>query len=138
VFTLTTAHSVPLIYSGQEEPVLRPIQFFEKDPIKFGKYGRAKFYKTMLNLRTHNAALSSDASFRKVHAGDNKAVYAYVREKAGKKVLVILNLSAKEQNITIADKSLQGRPYNVFMYTNEPLTGKPWKIEPWGYVVYTY
>ncbi len=138
VFTLTMYHSVPLIYSGQEEPVLRPIQFFEKDPIKFGKYGRAKFYKTLLNLRTHNAALASDASFRKIHAGDDKAVYAYVREKAGKKVLVILNLSAKEQTITISDKSLQGKPYNVFMYTNEPLNGKPWKIEPWGYVVYTY
>ena len=31
-----------LIYSGQEEPVLRPLQFFEKDPIEFGKFGRAE------------------------------------------------------------------------------------------------
>ena len=48
-----------LIYSGQEEPVLRPLQFFEKDPIEFGKFGRAKFYKTLLNLRKSNPALVS-------------------------------------------------------------------------------
>lgn len=138
VFTQTMAGSVPLVYSGQEEPLLRPLQFFESDSIVFGKFERAKFYKTLLNLRTNNVALAADAAFRKVKAGDDKAVYAYVREKAGKKILVILNLSKKEQSITITDKDLQGNPYNVFMGTNEPLTEKEWKIEPWGYVIYEY
>lgn len=138
VFTQTMAGSVPLVYSGQEEPLLRPLQFFESDSIVFGKFERATFYKTLLNLRTNNVALAADAAFRKIKAGDDKAVYAYVREKAGKKILVILNLSKKEQAITITDKDLQGNPYNVFMGTNEPLTEKEWKIEPWGYVIYEY
>lgn len=138
VFTQTMAGSVPLVYSGQEEPLLRPLQFFERDPIVFGKFERAKFYNTLLSLRTNNAALAADASFRKVKAGDEKAVYAYVREKAGKKILVVLNLSKKEQAITITDKDLQGNPYNVFMGTNEPLTEKEWKMEPWGYAIYEY
>jgi alpha-amylase len=138
VFTQTMPHSIPLIYSGQEEPVLRPIKFFDKDPIKFGKYDREKFYKTLLNLRKYNQALSADASFRKVSVGDNKALYAYVREKGGKKVFVILNLSAREQTIIVNDNSLLGKPFNVFGKQDEPLTNKPWKIEPWGYVVYTY
>jgi hypothetical protein len=38
VFTQTMVNSVPLIYSGQEEPVLRAIQFFDKDPIIFQKF----------------------------------------------------------------------------------------------------
>ena len=138
VFTQTMPHSIPLIYSGQEEPVLRAIRFFDKDTIKFKNYARAKFYKTLLNLRKNNIALAANASFRKIQAGDDRAVYAYLREKAGKKVLVILNLSAKEQAITIKEKSLLGKPYNVFMYNKEPLTSKPWNIEPWGYVVYVY
>lgn len=138
VFTQTMAGSVPLVYSGQEEPLLRPLQFFERDPIVFGKFEKAKFYNTLLSLRTSNAALAADASFRKVKAGDEKAVYAYVREKAGKKILVVLNLSKKEQAITITDKDLQGNPYNVFMGTNEPLTEKEWKMEPWGYAIYEY
>ena len=138
VFTQTMGDAVPLIYSGQEEPVLRSLKFFDKDPMSFGKYGRAKFYSTLLELRKRNPALAADAAFRKVSVGDDQAVYAYVREKAGHKVLVILNLSAKEQTITVKEPGLQGKPYNLFMYTNEPLTDKPWQVEPWGYVVYEY
>ena len=138
VFSQTMAHSVPLVYSGQEEPVLRAIEFFEKDPMEFHKFERADFYKTLLNLRKRNIALSADASFKKINAGDNKAVYAYVREKAGKKILVILNLSSTEQAITINDADLMGKPYNVFMGVKETLSNKKWNIEPWGYVVYEY
>jgi len=138
VLTQTMANSVPLIYSGQEEPVLRALQFFEKDPINFREFKRSKFYTTLLALRKNNPALASDAGFRKVNVGDDKALYAYVREKSGRKILVILNLSANEQTIQIADKSLQGNPYNVFAYTHEKLSGSPWNIEPWGYVIYTY
>jgi len=138
VFTQTMYHSVPLIYSGQEEPVLDSISFFYKDPISFAHFGRAKFYQTLLELRKNNPALASDASFKKVQAGDDKAVYAYTREAGGKKVLVILNLSAKEQTIKLTDPSLFGEPYNVFMFTKEPLNDKEWKMEPWGYAIYTY
>ncbi len=138
VFTQTMVRSVPLIYGGQEEPVLRKLEFFEKDPMEFKAYKRAAFYKKLLNLRKNNVALAADASFKKVNAGDDKAIYAFVREKAGKKVLVILNLSAAEQTVTVQDKKLWGNPYNVFMGTREKLTNKQWMIEPWGYAVYEY
>lgn len=138
VFTQTMDNGVPLVYSGQEEPVLDSIRFFYKDPITFKKLGREKFYKTLLELRKNNEALAADASFKKVVVGNEKALYAYTREKNGKKVFVILNLSPKEQIIKVTDASLHGKPYNVFMYTNEPLTDAEWKIEPWGYVVYVY
>jgi glycosidase len=138
VFTLTAYHSVPLIYSGQEEPFLDSLSFFYKDTINFRNYGRQKFYQTLLELRKNNAALASNASFKKVSVGNDKALYAYLREAGDKKVFVILNLSAKAQSIKIADSSLYGKPYNLFMATNEPLNDKEWKIEPWGYVVYVY
>ncbi|MDD2821283.1 MAG: alpha-amylase family glycosyl hydrolase, partial [Flavobacterium sp.] len=93
VFSQTMKNSVPLIYSGQEEPVLRALEFFEKDPITFKNFEREKFYKTLLELRKRNEALSANTSFKKVLVGDEKAVYAYVREKGNKKVFVILNFS---------------------------------------------
>ena len=138
VFSQTMVRSVPLIYGGQEEPILRALEFFEKDAMVFKEFKRAKFYKTLLDLRKRNIALAADASFRKINCGDDKAIYSFVREKAGKKVLVILNLSAGEQTVKITDRSLWGNPYNVFMYRREKLINKPWKIEPWGYVVYEY
>lgn len=138
VFTQTMANSVPLIYSGQEEPVLRAIKFFDKDPMSFGKYKRAAFYKTLLALRKRNAALAADASFKKISVGDDNAVYAFVREKAKKKVLVILNLSAAAQPIAVKEKTLFGNTYNVFMGAKEIISSKTWSIEPWGYAVYEY
>jgi glycosidase len=132
------ANSVPLVYSGQEEPVLRALEFFEKDPIIFKKLERQKFYATLQKLRMDNEALAANASFRKIIAGDEKAVYAYLREKGNKKVLVILNLSSKAQNVTVKDAALAGEPLNVFMGIKESVQGKTWSIEPWGYAVYAF
>jgi glycosidase len=139
VLTQTMRASLPLIYSGQEEPVLRAIPFFEKDSMGFKKYARAPFYKMLLELRKRNEALATDASFRKVSVGDDKALYAYVREKGKSKVLVILNLSAKEQTITIKDNSLVGEPMNLFLGAKEPFKlNHSFNIEPWGYIVCEY
>lgn len=138
VFTQTMAGSVPLVYSGQEEPVLRPLPFFEKDSIVFSKLERAKFYTTLQKLRADNPALSADAGYRKVNAGNEKAIYAYVREKNGDKVLVVLNLSNKEQSIKITDKTLSANAHNVFLGSDEDPAAAEWKMEPWGYAVYTY
>jgi len=138
VFTQTMVRSVPLIYSGQEEPVLKGLQFFEKDPITFGKFERASFYKTLLALRKRNAALSADAGFTKVDAGDRSAVYSFVREKEERKILVVLNLSSKEQPIAIRDKSLLGKVHDVFSNKDEMLSDQPTNLAAWGYLVYEY
>jgi alpha-amylase len=138
VLAATTYRSVPLVYSGQEEPVLRPIKFFDKDPITFNKLQRAKFYKTLLDLRHRNEALSTSAQFKKVPMGDDRFVYAFVREKESKKVLVILNLSGKSHPVSITDENLLGNAMNVFTGAKETLTNKQWQLEPWGYVVYEY
>jgi glycosidase len=138
VFTQTMANGVPLVYSGQEEPVLRPLAFFEKDPISFVKFERAKFYTALQNLRQRNVALSADAAFRKVPAGDSTAVYAYIREKGSSKVLVVLNFSARGQEVIIKDPALAGQPRNVFTGTQEVLLNKEFMMEPWGYLVFEY
>jgi len=138
VLTQTMKHSVPMIYSGQEEPFLRAIRFFDKDTITFKNFAREKLYTTLLKLRKENTALAADASFRKIKAGNEDAVYAYVREKGNSKVLVILNLSAQQQTIQINESSLQGKATNVFMLTEEILSGTKWNMEPWGYAVYVY
>ena len=138
VLTQTLVRGVPLIYSGQEEPVLDSIRFFYKDPIKFGKYQRAPFYKTLLELRKKNRALAADANFRKVSAGDSTQLYAFVREYESNKILVILNLSSREAIVKLRDSSLKGKPSNVFLMNNEDPTATDWKMEPWGYAVYVY
>lgn len=138
VFTQTMANSVPLIYSGQEEPVLRAIKFFDKDPMSFEKLERSSLYKTLLELRKSNPALTAGASFTRVHLGDKKAVYSFVREQGEDKVLVILNFSASPQTINITNTALHGRAYDAFKGTEESVGSGDWTIEPWGFVVYSY
>jgi len=139
VLTQTLPRSVPLIYSGQEEPVLRAISFFEKDNMNFRNYSRGKFYSTLLKLRNSNPSLAADASFRKIKAGNDAAIYAFIRQKDADKIVVILNFSGKEQRITITDNELLGEPLNVFMGTKEKLTlNHHFNIESWGFVVYEY
>src|SRR5258708_21729276 len=106
--------------------------------ITFQKLERASFYKTLLELRKRNPALSPDASFVKVDAGNKDAIYAFIREKGGKKVLVILNLSNKEQSVAIRDKNLLGKARNVFTNKEETLTEQVSSMPAWGYLLYYY
>lgn len=140
VFSQTMYQSVPLIYSGQEMPNKKRLKFFVKDPIEWtGKYGLASFYKTLLKLRKSNPALAADASYRRLITANDVSIFAYLREKAGHKVAVILNLSNQPQRFTIKDKSIYGQPMNVFMGVKEKVTATHvFSIEPWGYIVYDY
>ena len=138
VLTQTLPATIPLIYGGQEEPVLRALSFFEKDSIKFHAFKRAGFYKNLLALRKREPALDADASFKKLAVGDTSAVYAFVREKGQSKVLVVLNLSSRRQQIKIEERSIWASPRDIFTGKTVRITGDPWTLEPWGYRVLEY
>jgi hypothetical protein len=133
VLTQTLEKSVPLVYSGQEEPFLDSLSFFYKDTISFRKFERADFYKTLLNLRKNNPALAVDASFKKLKTSSDGAIYAFEREKDGNKILVVVNLSPKAQEFAWTDQPSEKEWSNIFLMNKEPVLTA---IEPWGYAVY--
>ncbi len=135
VLTQTIKQSVPLIYSGQEEPVLDSVSFFYKDTISFSRLERAAFYKTLLHLRKNNKALSANASFKKIKTDHDQAMYVFEREKEGHKVLVLLNLSNESIIFRWNDQPSAAEWINVFSGAKEPVM-KIAGIEPWGYAVY--
>jgi len=137
VLSQTMKQSVPLIYSGQEEPVLDSISFFYKDTIDFTRLQRANFYKTLLNLRRNNPALAANASFKKLATNNDTAFYAFEREKDGNKILVILNLSKNPQQLAWKDQPSEKEWNNVFAGNKEPVDNG-FGIEPWGYAVYNW
>ena len=139
VFSQTMFQSVPLIYSGQEVKNSRRLKFFVKDPIQWGKYEMAPFYETLLKLRRRNIALAANASYRKITTANDMAIFAYLREKDGHKVLVVLNLSGQPQRFTIQDKAVAGEPREVFGRVKQKINWKHvFNIKPWGYEVYEY
>lgn len=139
VLTQTLKNSVPLIYSGQEEPKLDSISFFYKNAIQFGKYQRANFYKALLNVRKNNAALAANASFTRLITSNDDAIYAFVRENNGKKVVVITNLSKTPQSVTINNAIIDGEATELFTNKKEILkSGQAITLPAWGYLVYQY
>ena len=53
-----TWNGVPLIYSGQEMPNKKRLDFFDKDPIPWtGQFALHSFFKALLELRKRNPAL---------------------------------------------------------------------------------
>ena len=140
VLTQTMKRSLPLIYSGQEEPVLRAISFFEKDTMNFSKYERAGMYKQLLELHTNNPALAPNASFKKIVTDKDDNVYAFYRRSGKHSVLVVLNLSNQALQATISDNDLKdfsAESEYHFMGEKGVMKRVPAKYNliPWGYSV---
>jgi glycosidase len=139
VLTQTLPRSIPLIYSGQEEPFLDSISFFYKDTITFHNYARAQFYSTLLHLREKNNALAANASFKKLPTSADKNIYAFMRQNGNNKILVIVNLSNQPQQFTINDATINGKPVNIFTSKKEKISnGQVMDFDAWTYKVYTY
>ncbi len=139
VWAFTMDKSIPLIYSGQEEPNKKRLKFFVRDTISWGKYELAPFYKTLIDLRDSNVALSADASFARLPTDKNDVIYAYSRQKGANRVVVILNFSPKQQQFKIADTSIKGEAHNIFAGWQEKVnTDTVFNLAPWGYLVYQY
>ncbi|MCW3088359.1 MAG: alpha-amylase [Sediminibacterium sp.] len=140
VLTQTIKRSVPLVYSGQEEPVLRAIKFFDKDTMGFAKFERAPLYKQLLELRRNNPALAANASFKKIVTDKDDQVYAYYRKAGGHTVIVLLNLGKTPQHVMIGkDDMAVLSAEGSYAYLGEKAVMKTipamYDLKAWGYLV---
>jgi glycosidase len=137
-----TWNGVPLIYSGQEMPMInKRLHFFERDAIPWtGNYELQQFYKTLLTLRLTNSALrGGDEQVRtyRLETSDNAHVFAFLRKNNESEVVVILNLSSKENSqVQIRGRVLSGVYKNVFsgdsIHFDEEKTVV---LDKWGWLV---
>jgi alpha-amylase len=139
VLTQTLPRSIPLVYGGQEEPLMDSLSSYNKSSIKFGDYKRASFYKALLNARKNNPALAANSSFMKIETNMDYNIYAFMRTKDDKKVLVLVNLTDIPQSFKLKSSLANGSVTNIF-------TGEAKDIDisnniylpDWGYAVYEY
>jgi len=136
-----TWNGVPLLYSGQELPNHKRLEFFEKDPIKWtDKYELNDFYKTLLNLKSNNPAIRGGDATVQTHLLQTTApdkVLAYKRKKDNNEVLVILNFSKGDVNFSINDEAVAGTYRNVFTNENKGFNnGQTFSLNKGGYLVF--
>lgn len=132
-----TIDGIPLLYSGQEEPLKKRLAFFEKDTIPFSKYEYEEFYSTLLNLKKKNKALwNGDHGGISKRINTSDRVYAFVREKDGDQVVGIFNLSNKPQTtqLSVDVKSLD----EIFSGKDSEYTqGQTISLAPWEFLIYS-
>ena len=137
-----TWNGVPLIYSGQELPNMRRLEFFEKDPILWsGNNEMASFYKTLLTLKLSNPALrggdSSVTTFWVSTSADDK-ILAYLRRNGVHEVLVILNMAKDSVEFTLTDDRVSGTYNNVFENNSRDFTvGREFSLPAGNFAVFT-
>ena len=134
-----TFDGMPLVYSGQEAANFKRLEFFEKDVIEWGDYKYASFYTTLAELKHRNKALWNGefgGQPQKIETSNANELYAFMREKDGDKVVVILNFSDKNQAFDMMGSGYAGEYTNVFSNAKFQLTdGMRMNIPAWGYMV---
>lgn len=136
-----TWNGIPLLYSGQELPNLKRLEFFEKDPIEWTNHCEmADFYKTLLNLKSSNPALrggDSNVVTYLLNTSANDKIFAYIRKNKWNEVLVVLNFSKENVEFTIEDENVAGAFKNIFDGTKRDFNnGKNFSFKVSDYAVF--
>ncbi len=111
-----TIDGMPLVYSGQETGLEQRLEFFQKDTIDWDGYEYEEFYQTLFELKDRNKALWNGqygGEFVHIRTEPSERVYVYKRTKGDSQVLVVLNFTADEQQITLQNTD-SGEYNNVF------------------------
>jgi glycosidase len=135
-----TVPGMLLIYSGQESAFKRRLKFFEKDWIEWGNYPLWKFYEKLISLKKRNKALwngDDGGKILPIATNHKNTVLAYSRKKENNKVVVIVNLSAKELDVKVRTDFL-GEEYREIFTGNRKIFAKQEiiRLKPWEYKVY--
>jgi glycosidase len=131
---------LPLIYSGQELPNKKRLEFFEKDEIVWSEPCQLHdFFKTLLSLRKTNGALknrSLETRAMKLSNTSEATVLSFLRRYQREEVLVMLNLSPESQPVIITGQTLAGSYKDALGRNPDFISGQPLLLKPWDYRVY--
>lgn len=127
---------MPLIYSGDEYGLDYSLKFFEKDVIPKQKGKHWELRAKLGALKKNNPALNggkNPASFKKIKTSNEDAVFAFEREKEGKKVLFISNLSKQpiEAKIELKGNFTEYKTGNNISFEADA----PIRLKPWQYLI---
>ncbi len=127
---------IPLVYSGQEYDLNKRLKLYEKDTIPHVLGKMAAVYEKLGKLKSENPALNggkNPASYTRLSTSDDTQILAFERDKDGKKVIFIANLSKKPKRFTV---SLEGSFLDYMSNVSTTLEkGQKIDFKPWEYKV---
>lgn len=133
-----TWNGIPMIYSGQELPNKKRLEFFEKDPIEWtDSCELEEFYKTLLHLKKNNPALKAghEPYTMIISLAEEPHVFAFLRRNGDDEVFTLLNCSPNHLDFQV--NNVTGRFRNVFGGDDMIFSGgDTLALLPWGYLVF--
>ena len=140
VFSLTWK-GLPMIYSGQELPNTKRLDFFAKDAIPWnGKYELHEFYKKLLTLRkARNSLLAEDKMCNYFPLNQLAPIkcLGYLRVCGNDKVVVLLNWSSERISFCLVDEPAYGKYVNIFSRNEIEISSATlFELEPWDFLVF--
>lgn len=137
IFTLP---GMPLLYSGMEAGNYRRLNFFDKDCIEWKDDKIAALYTRLAHLRMNNPALRSlqpKADFRLLTTTHDQDIFSFSRASDGAKVLVLINMSAKQVQFNFTGHSYQGEYIDLLSGMKMMLADEPcFTLGGWGYRIF--
>jgi cyclomaltodextrinase len=131
---------MPLVYSGQEAGLNKPLSFFNKDTIEWKKSSFRDLYTGLIHLKLNNKALwngLSGGEMERVKTNNDDKIFSFVREKGNEKIFVVFNLSPDNQKVEINDDKIIGSYKDFFSKTNLQLKSNfNADLPAWGYKVF--
>jgi alpha-amylase len=125
VLSATAQRSMPLLYSGQEANLQRRLPFFEKDSISWADTTLTPFYRAVFDLRhtqevLWNGPWGAPQTIIATNGGDR--VWAFVRARGDKAVLVVTNFGDAPASVTLTAFAHPGSYTDWFSKAAVPLT----------------
>jgi alpha-amylase len=136
-----TWNGIPLMYSGQELPLKKRLEFFEKDTIDWSEKNELEnFYKKLYILKANNPALRGGDSAIKtyfVNTSEDDKILAYIRKNGKDEVLVILNMSKEAVDFNLNDAEVSGLFKDFFEGSKLDFSqSKDFNLEIGGYLIF--
>lgn len=127
---------MPLVYSGNEYGLDHSLKFFEKDSFPKVKGKEWALRAKLGSLKNNNVALNggkNKASYKRITTSNDENVLVFEREKEGKKVIYMANLSSKPVDVSVP---LNGSYKDVISGEKIGLNEKQiYPLQPWQYYI---
>jgi alpha-amylase len=125
-----TWKGLPLIYSGQELPNHKRLQFFEKDSIVWNQEAALHlFYKTLLELRKAHAALHAGGSAERIQTRYDDQLFAFKRAGADEEIIVVLNFSERPVDVSLIPGNI------LFASPGAETSASGLRLDAWGWTI---
>lgn len=139
----STYKGVPLIYSGQEIPNPKRLQFFDRDPLNWTNAPALHgFYRSLNHLRTTHAAFTTSPAIREciqLYNSVDHHVLVFKRHHDDATAIVLINFSEYPlYNIEVDADGCRGLFVEHFTAVAQEFESNTqyFHLQPWGYQIW--